>query len=725
MKIRNCVCFLTVVLVILAQADFIKAEIFQVTNATDFLTALYNAGVNSEDDTIRIAQGTYSGGFVYSSATSFGLVIEGGWSSDFTSRSISATNTIMDGDESLRVLGIVGSGADIKVEGVTLSNGKWLASGTGGAGLYVSTSGGNVEVTACIISDNVSGSGGGGGALLITSGGNVTITGSSFTGNVSPNYGGGAYIQAGSGDVNIVDNSSLSGNIADSHGGALHINATGNVLVSTNTIVDNAGYNGGGIYIVGSGNSITGGKVTVIGNDFHGNSCGYQPNGNLYVRAGNVSSESNDVADNLSGYGICLENTTTARIWKIVGNFIADNAQGGGIRLTGYTNLDSVSIINNVISRNQYSKTDDRSGGIDYSTARGSITLTNNTISYNSTVGSGGGIKIIADRDDTTLQMHSNIIYSNSASEEANNLYIDNDGNNNVIFAPVTLLNNDFDQSTESFFFKDPTFYTRIDPSNLNGVNPLFVDSNNSNFHLQNGSPCINSGNSAAPFMPLLDLDGQPRIMGGDVDMGAYETIDTVLPVALFTASPLVGPAPLDVTFQDESFGNITSWVWDFGDGGSATEQHPTHTYAAAGSYTVTLTVTGDAGSSSKSKSDYISVGLNPPSASAGTDRAISQDNFTFDGSQSIDADGSVVAYHWQLVHRSNPEYNQTATGVNPTVSNLHSGFYDVTLVVTDDDGLTGSDAMVLAVTEPWDIGGNGQTGLEEAIHILRTLSGN
>ncbi len=36
----------------------------------------------------------------------------------------------------------------------------------------------------------------------------------------------------------------------------------------------------------------------------------------------------------------------------------------------------------------------------------------------------------------------------------------------------------------------------------------------------------------------------------------------------------------------------ISSWAWDFGDGGTSTQQSPTHKYAADGDYTVQLTVT-------------------------------------------------------------------------------------------------------------------------------------
>lgn len=65
-----------------------------------------------------------------------------------------------------------------------------------------------------------------------------------------------------------------------------------------------------------------------------------------------------------------------------------------------------------------------------------------------------------------------------------------------------------------------------------------------------------------------------------------------------------------NVSFVDNSTGSPTSWLWDFGEGNTSTEQNPTHIYDVGGGYTVNLTVKNDVGSNTTSKYGYVLVGL-------------------------------------------------------------------------------------------------------------------
>ena len=89
---------------------------------------------------------------------------------------------------------------------------------------------------------------------------------------------------------------------------------------------------------------------------------------------------------------------------------------------------------------------------------------------------------------------------------------------------------------------------------------------------------------------------------------GDWESCQTPLYTAAFSAQPKTGPAPLTVNFTNQSTGSFTSWEWNFGDGSASTEQNPSHTYSKSGTFTVSLTVSGPGGSDTDIKPGYIQV---------------------------------------------------------------------------------------------------------------------
>jgi PKD repeat protein len=78
--------------------------------------------------------------------------------------------------------------------------------------------------------------------------------------------------------------------------------------------------------------------------------------------------------------------------------------------------------------------------------------------------------------------------------------------------------------------------------------------------------------------------------------------------IANFSAAPTSGASPMNVSFSDLSTGEVTSWSWTFGDGGSSSLPNPSHQYTSPGLYTITLTVAGPAGSDSETKIEYVEV---------------------------------------------------------------------------------------------------------------------
>jgi hypothetical protein len=86
-----------------------------------------------------------------------------------------------------------------------------------------------------------------------------------------------------------------------------------------------------------------------------------------------------------------------------------------------------------------------------------------------------------------------------------------------------------------------------------------------------------------------------------------------------------------------------------------------------------------------------------PPVASAGADQAVTDydgngtESVTLNGSGSSDSDGSIVSYVWR------DGVTVVGTGAAPSVS-LSVGAHTLTLHVTDNDGATATDSVVVTV---------------------------
>ena len=79
-------------------------------------------------------------------------------------------------------------------------------------------------------------------------------------------------------------------------------------------------------------------------------------------------------------------------------------------------------------------------------------------------------------------------------------------------------------------------------------------------------------------------------------------------PVVDFSANPATGTTPATVAFSNGTTGEVTSWAWSFGDGGTSSGQSPTYVYSTAGDYWVTLKAMGPGGTVSKTLETPIKI---------------------------------------------------------------------------------------------------------------------
>ncbi|MGD8321936.1 MAG: PKD domain-containing protein [Gemmatimonadota bacterium] len=120
-----------------------------------------------------------------------------------------------------------------------------------------------------------------------------------------------------------------------------------------------------------------------------------------------------------------------------------------------------------------------------------------------------------------------------------------------------------------------------------------------------------------------------------------------------------------------------------------------------SGSYSGTLTFTAEGAVGSPQS---VAVGLvveanQPPTANAGPDQTVADNDgsgdevVTLDGSGSTDPDGTIASYVWT------EGGTEIATGVTATVA-LGVGTHTITLTVTDDGGLSDADQVQITVDE-------------------------
>ncbi|MEA1953006.1 MAG: PKD domain-containing protein [Campylobacterota bacterium] len=181
----------------------------------------------------------------------------------------------------------------------------------------------------------------------------------------------------------------------------------------------------------------------------------------------------------------------------------------------------------------------------------------------------------------------------------------------------------------------------------------------------------------------------------------------------------------LDGNGSTDSDGNITDYTWTWGEDNTTwTGVSQTIEGLIAGEYEFNLTVTDNGGLTA---TDTVIIKVNArvneaPVADAGSDQTINLgSDVTLDGNGSTDSDGNITNYSWT-------DGTTTWTGSNPTISGLTEGTHTITLTVTDDDGATGTDDVVITVTRGENqapTADSQSVSTDENISVAITLTGS
>jgi hypothetical protein len=291
-----------------------------------------------------------------------------------------------------------------------------------------------------------------------------------------------------------LSNCILTGNSASSDGGGAAGSALNNCILASNSATGPSGTGGGAAGCTLNNCTLTGNSAFNGGGAFLGtlNKCILTGNSAVSYGGGAWGATLNNCAliGNSARYG---GGASGARFIKecrlnnctLTGNSATEYG-GGAYGAERFPGPGSCVLSNCVLTGNSARY----GGGASVNVSNGDCMLNNCTLTGNSATNSGGG---------TYRGLLKNcIVYFNTAPSDANYVL---------------------------FSFLEYSCTTPF-PS-LGGLGnitnaPLFVDQAGGDLRLQSNSPCINAGKNAY-ITNSTDLDGNPRIVGGTVDIGAYE----------------------------------------------------------------------------------------------------------------------------------------------------------------------------------------------------------
>jgi PKD repeat protein len=303
----------------------------------------------------------------------------------------------------------------------------------------------------------------------------------------------------------------------------------------------------------------------------------------------------------------------------------------------------------------------------------------------------GDGTTATVNYPDLPNQNH---IYTLSGNYSISLTVTDEEGCENQMIKQVEIVNSPIaDYSYEETCFNDPVIFTDLSTT-VGG------------FDIQNwiwyfgdpGSGTQNTSNLQNPSHLYSSTDTFNTVLivtstAGCTDTVVNEIIVDTLPYVNFTVTN-------DSICQGEYIEfsgigtNISSWYWDFGDGGNSIEQNPVYLYSSPGIYTVSLTVTGsDAEGCTNFVSDMVVVS-GRPNADFDYEKICKGDS-TYFTDQSYSQYAFISQWNWDFGDGG------TATSDDPVHYYQNTADFQITLVVSDNIGCSDTNIKIIHIYEP------------------------
>jgi hypothetical protein len=247
--------------------------------------------------------------------------------------------------------------------------------------------------------------------------------------------------------------------------------------------------------------------------------------------------------------------------------------------------------------------------------------------------------------------------------------------NNTVVYFNTASTGTNVDSCTLNYCCTSPLPGTGA--GNI-GSNPSFVDLAGGNLRLQSISPCVNAGNNSMVVNPTgLDLDRNARVIGGNVDMGAYELTSLNSPVLTVQPQSQTVYSGTDITFTASADGSTPLiWQWRFNGVPISGATIPTLTRSAvttnqAGGYSVV--VTNSFGSATSQVAVLSVVDAAPYFTRQPVSQSVALSNYT---TLIAEASGSVpIFWQWQFNGAAIQDATNSSLIVGPVTSDLTGGY--------------------------------------------------